>query len=226
MGVHRLGRISVEIVEDCFICVRVQFKIVFHGCLSGLRRIHLKMPLSVFMSRRRCKLCHFEERGLAIDHLCHAVGQNDIRCVDAQLQDGADVNEVNESQATPMFVAAKEGHLEMIRFLHSVGASVNGPDDALVIPPISIAAMNDGVAVIKLLVDLGADIHRTNNDGWTPLHHAAVGNGDALRLLLALGADPNGGRRLNVFGFALEISRPNTVFTATRFAACCEVLLP
>jgi hypothetical protein len=47
------------------------------------------------------------------------------------------------------------------------------------------------VAVAKLLLEHGADIHARDNANWTPLHWAAYkGHFDVARLLLERGADP------------------------------------
>ena len=47
-----------------------------------------------------------------------------------------------------------------------------------------------GEAVVRLLVELGADRDAKDNSGSTPLHHAARGRHEAVvRLLVELGAD-------------------------------------
>jgi ankyrin repeat protein len=60
--------------------------------------------------------------------------------------------------------------------------------------PMHYVMMNGNASALKVLVELGADIDRQDNNGWTALHHAAKGwhrDGPCVELLLALGADVN-----------------------------------
>ena len=55
---------------------------------------------------------------------------------------------------------------------------------------LSIAAFNNAVKCMKLLLDAGADINQRDKDGDTPLHWASgMFHTEAVRLLLAAGAD-------------------------------------
>lgn len=58
------------------------------------------------------------------------------------------------------------------------------------------AAQTNDLAGVRTVLDAGADLNRSDGDGWTPLRYAArFGNIDALRLLLEFGADINQGDR-------------------------------
>ncbi len=60
-------------------------------------------------------------------------------------------------------------------------------------PLITAAGVNQNPAVIKLLLEAGADPKaRDDLTGWTPLHRAAANNNSAvITVLLKAGADPN-----------------------------------
>ena len=52
------------------------------------------------------------------------------------------------------------------------------------------ASKNSTVAGISTFLDAGADVRARNDDGWTPLHHAALsGRFDIVSTLLDAGAD-------------------------------------
>lgn len=87
------------------------------------------------------------------------------------------------SASPPAFIAA----------LLEAGANVNFVDhDGF---PALMAALasdrEDVVAVLKLLIDAGADMSRRGVDGWTALHYAvSLQDIEAMRVLLEHGADP------------------------------------
>jgi len=53
------------------------------------------------------------------------------------------------------------------------------------------AAAENEVSQVKLLLDSGADIDCTTDDGWTPLVEAVLHGPELTRLLLSRGANPN-----------------------------------
>ena len=58
-----------------------------------------------------------------------------------------------DNGATPLFVAAQNGHETMVRALIEMGADVNkAMDDG--VPPLLIAAYNGHEAVVRALIDL------------------------------------------------------------------------
>ena len=95
------------------------------------------------------------------------------------------------SATTPIYIAAQNGQVEVIKMLASRGADINA-DNGVGASPVCVAAGNGHVDVIETLAELGADLHKPTHNGTTPLYVAAhEGQGGAVRALVKLGADPN-----------------------------------
>jgi uncharacterized protein len=92
--------------------------------------------------------------------------------------------------------------LPFIRTLLETGADPN-PEEHAGFPPLHAAlscshaqpgspGRSDVVAIVELLLAFGADPNQRGINDWTPLHMAvAQGTIDAMRVLLAAGADPH-----------------------------------
>ena len=66
---------------------------------------------------------------------------------------------------------------------------------------------DDGHAVLALLLEHGADVHRRGINDWTALHFAAAADDPiAVQMLLDAGADPNARTRIDDFETPLEIA--------------------
>ena len=75
--------------------------------------------------------------------------------------------------------------------------------------PSIIAALStertDKLDIIRILIDHGADANMRGVNDWTPLHYAAAKrDAEAIRLLLAAGADPSLKTRIDDYTTALE----------------------
>ncbi|WP_027051715.1 ankyrin repeat domain-containing protein [Mesorhizobium erdmanii] len=75
--------------------------------------------------------------------------------------------------------------------------------------PAIIAALStersDRLEIVQLLIDGGADPDMRGVNDWTPLHYSvAVRSADAIRLLLAAGADPTLETRIDDYRTAAE----------------------
>ncbi len=106
------------------------------------------------------------------------------------LQKGANPNSPNDAGLTPLLLAA--GDLEKVRLLVAQGAEVNARSQAGRTPLMLAAAQDGNSAVVKFLLDRGADPKAEDATGATALLLAAEsGDAASLQLLLDRGGDVN-----------------------------------
>ena len=102
----------------------------------------------------------------------------------------ADAGAADAFGSTPLFYAARYGHIDAVRAFLDAGVLAGAPctsDGEAALH----AAGSSGVAA--LLLERGADAHAADGEGRTPLHRLVECGGDAatLEVLLAAGADVN-----------------------------------
>jgi uncharacterized protein len=110
----------------------------------------------------------------------------------------------------PLEYAIYWSPLGFIEQLIAAGSNVNYEDNAGF--PSLMAALStdrhgrgDKLDVLRLLIRHGADLGQRGINDWTPLHYAAsIRDLDALRLLLASGADPTVRTRIDDLTTPLE----------------------
>jgi ankyrin repeat protein len=119
--------------------------------------------------------------------------------VELLLAHGADPNAVDKRGATALVFAA--GDARKVEALVACGADVKARTSSGNTPLIAAAAHTDNLAVVKLLLDKGADLQLANKNNVSPLV-AAVYAGDApsVKFLLERGCKPT--EIHNLFGAA------------------------
>jgi hypothetical protein len=92
---------------------------------------------------------------------------------------------------TPLFEAARWGHMDVVELLLSKSAKVNAKDNRGDTP--LFGAVSSGhMDVVTLLLSKGAEVNARANDGCTPLHEAAyLGHKEVVELLLTHKAEPD-----------------------------------
>jgi len=120
-----------------------------------------------------------------------ACEKGDYAMVKYLVGQGADIDARDVRNARPIHYAVEAGSLEVVRYLVSVGAVKNFPGGLEERTPVHYAAANpDGLAILKFLVEKGADFKSVDRTGATPLHVAAYsGNLESLIYLEGKGLD-------------------------------------
>ena len=115
-----------------------------------------------------------------------------IETVKLLIKAGTNPNIAVSWGASHLHIAAREGHLEVMRLLiKEAGANPNVAHEVDRRTPLRFAAENGDTDSVRLLLEAGADPNLTDDSGISPLHMAALCASDCIKLLLAAGADPN-----------------------------------
>jgi hypothetical protein len=108
---------------------------------------------------------------------------------------GADPNSSYSEGMSALAIACQDDHEDVVRFLLAYGADVNahGKDKADDRSALMAAASNGGhLALVRLLVEKGANVNERDGLGWTALIWAArEGDVESVKYLLSKDADPN-----------------------------------
>ena len=117
------------------------------------------------------------------------------RLVPILLAAGADPNQADSRNETPLRLACKLGLTEAATQLLDAGADIEGASKKT---PLMEAALSSRQAVVELLLKRGADVNGNADDRSSALMLAAYGNDDRqdaiepiVRMLLNAGADVN-----------------------------------
>jgi ankyrin repeat protein len=106
-----------------------------------------------------------------------------------------DVNVLNDKGESALMIAAIRGHTTLVGKLIQRGADVNKTGWA----PLHYAASSGQLEIMRILLKHHAYIDAESPNGTTPLMMAAMyGTPEAVKLLIAEGADPNLKNELNL----------------------------
>lgn len=86
------------------------------------------------------------------------------------IEAGANVNIATKTRKTPLHIAGEQNNVEAIKTLIRAKANINA-QDLYGRTPLHYQCRPHSVIPL-ILLDSGADIHITDDQGWKPLHHA------------------------------------------------------
>ena len=138
---------------------------------SGEERAAVARGLCLELGLMRGSLEEEDGDGYAPLHRAAAdgAGARSLQCLVAA---GADVNRAKNTGATPVWIAAQEGHAEAIEALARLGADVNRANNTGA-TPVYIAAQNGHAEAIEALARLNTNVKRAEENGATPVYIAA-----------------------------------------------------
>ncbi len=132
-----------------------------------------------------------EERELA-NLMCELCRHGEIQPVRRLLDAGADVNALDSDGYFPLYWAAAEGNLTVLRLLLESGASIGQASRPEEFTALHAAACHGRLSIVQALIDARAEVNRLSRSGSTPAMMAAGGaHVDVIRALIAAGADLN-----------------------------------
>ena len=117
------------------------------------------------------------------------------------LRNGADVNAVSSEGKTALdwamiLLGSPWNHAARVELLLRYGANVNPVRTReFPSPPLCMAARIGNAAVVRLLIEAGADVNATDRWGTSLFHAASRGHDRIIGLLLSAGADPRASGR-------------------------------
>lgn len=131
------------------------------------------------------------EMGLSPLHIAARYGGTEI--CEQLCRHGAHLEQTDKYGFTPLLWAAQEAHPETVSALLRLGANLHARlENGQNVLHLAAGSVHyeRAAPTLKRLIDAGARVDADDGTGFTALHQAAVrGNADAVRLLLACGAD-------------------------------------
>ena len=179
-----------HIFEEIFFCMDNNS---FKKCLEVSRSWNDLLTSESFLRRGKNIFCKDIQKEL---RLAAERGNVDIiRRVLSSFM--VDMNFKTERNRSPLILAARKGHKDVVKLLLDRGAEPNMADQYGG-TPLHFAALEGHKDVVQLLLDGGAEPNMADEHEFTPLHLAAFkGHKDVVQLLLDKGAQPN--RLFNLF---------------------------
>ncbi len=130
-----------------------------------------------------------KDKGIGTTALLSAVAKDNAEIVKLLIDSKADVNQPNYQDATPLFVAAEEGHIASLKVLLTKKPDIDkSTKDGYT--PLCMAAQNGHLNTVEALSNESkSSIDKINNEGETPLFKAAQqGHIEVVKWLIEHGA--------------------------------------
>ena len=109
----------------------------------------------------------------AKDSIHAAALRGEASAVVRAIEDGIDVNAADSTGATPLLLAARRGHVELIRLLAGRGGKIDMADPQG-LTPLMAAAHAGQIDAVGNLLDLGADLNLTDRGEYSFIDYAII----------------------------------------------------
>jgi ankyrin repeat protein len=108
------------------------------------------------------------------------------------INNGANINIVNDKGMTPLHIAIKNGHTATVKVLIAAGANISAAAAINGWTPLYIACAKGYTPIVNALIEAGADVNVPMGAGITPLSIAIMkSHTDIITALMNAGADLN-----------------------------------
>jgi hypothetical protein len=135
---------------------------------------------------------HFVPRQATTDDLLKAVNADDISRIEDLLNEGLDVNGMNERGWSALMIAASKGNMEILKLLIENGAALDDKNHQGGQTALIFAAHWGHADVVRHLIAKGANLNMQMDDGWTALIDSiSRDNLEVAKILIESGADTN-----------------------------------
>lgn len=127
-----------------------------------------------------------------------ACEKGNTRTVEALLKAGVNCNETTENGTTPLLIAVKHDHKELVKLLLEYPAVLSSMNEQYIKTDerkrtaFQVAIDRGHIPLVAAMIEKGADVNQKDAEGKVPLMHAIESaNLDLIRLLVESGADVN-----------------------------------
>lgn len=128
--------------------------------------------------------------GTQAGQLHQAIEVGNIDSVEQMLKAGANVDQTNACDLTPLQIAVGKNSPLLVGWLLDAGAEINAVDASREATALHLASYLGDVGTIEVLIVAGANVDQQDAHGHTPLIRAVYGGHKAaVRMLLSAGAD-------------------------------------